>query len=573
MAGFRKHKNILISHFKRSSIFMSHLKRFFTIIVIPLAILVLILTVYYYRAVSLESKTSSSQIFASAKSKIETLYNSTEEIYLSLLLENGFPVFMNTSGIPELDEYGIRSVNSLVGITKKYCTPSSGISSIAIYSKKADYVLSTEGNGPSKDFSFTPWKDIPSDKYCYYIKNGNTMCLCYNVASNNEELGLVIFTINGSQLRSLATDPSGRNVSLTLIDGEKNVFFSTGEISGFNPKYNLEDEEVHLRMYNKHTEITSKVYDVYLHMAFEHSQPFYSNFILLAILFILAVALLSVAVAYLLASFSYKTVQEIVKNVNEADPLNDFSDSANEIMYINQNILSMKSQNKKLEEELLSSFANLKVLQTQVLQSQFTPHFLFNALNTLNLSLMLKNGVDNPESKTLISLSELLEESIDTKNYTIELSKELEYCEKYIKIQSYMSNNNFDVIWDIDEETKNCMYIKFTLQPLIENAFKHGIKYVKKKRGVLVISAKKENGLLKITIKNNGPSPTMEEMEKINSLLYEGVSNNKNHVGLFNVNKRVKLVFGDDYYCKMSVEDEFTLVTVTTPFVTDFNVM
>ena len=65
----------------------------------------------------------------------------------------------------------------------------------------------------------------------------------------------------------------------------------------------------------------------------------------------------------------------------------------------------------------------------------------------------------------------------------------------------------------------------------------------------------------------------MEEMSKINSLLCEGVSNNKNHVGLFNVNKRVKLVFGDDYYCRMSVEDEFTVVTVTTPSVTDFNVM
>ena len=114
------------------------------------------------------------------------------------------------------------------------------------------------------------------------------------------------------------------------------------------------------------------------------------------------------------------------------------------------------------------------------------------------------------------------------------------------------------------------MYIKFTLQPLIENAFKHGIKYLKnKKQGLLSISTKKDENNLVVTIKNNGPVPEETELAELNRMLFQGVGYEKNHVGLFNVNKRVKLVFGEDYGCRIFCEDGTTTVTVTTPFITD----
>ena len=571
MAGLKKQKINLISRFRKSSIFVSHLKRFLAIIVIPLILLNLVMTIYYYRVVSLESKMSSIQIFSSAHTKVESLFKESEEIFLALALEEGMNSFMEAESMVELSDFDRRATNELAEITKKYCIPAKNIDTIQIYSKKADYVISSTDNGPADTFSHKPWYDTESDNLCYAVKSGKTLSLCYNILSNHEKAGLVVFGMSSSEIRLSALDPSGRDVAMTLTDADGNVLFSMGEFMGKdNPDAAVPSRQV-LRMYNKYTRITDNVNGITMTMEIRHSQPFYSNFVLVTILFAIIVILLSVAVAFILASFSYKTVHEIVMSLNDSETVSDLSDPTNEIMYINQNILSMKDKAQRLEEELLTSFATLKALQTQVLQAQFTPHFLFNVLNTLNLSLMLKNGHDNPESKSLVSLSELLNESIDTKNYMVTMANELEYCRKYVDIQSYISNSNFDVVWDIDAGIEECIYIKFTLQPLIENAFKHGIKYLKnKKKGLLIVSARRKGNLLQIKIRNNGPEIDAQSMQNLNRMLSEGINHDRDHIGLFNVNKRIKLVFGESYGCSISSEDDLTAVTVITPFVTDF---
>lgn len=569
MLGIKKSKRDLISRFKKSSIFMSNLKRFTVIIAIPLIILNLLTAMYYYRSISLESRMTSTQIYSMAQGKMESAYEETEKIFLSLILEPGLESIMDADSFYSLNEYQIKHVNELSDLAEKYTTSSNIIDAIYVYSYNAGYVLSTTGNSESGNFKSFPWMEVSSDDYCFTIKNKNSVSICYNLTSPKEKRGLVVFDINSTELKSGITDYSGRNVYMQISSNRGDVLYRSGTPS-FEPEITSKQHSFH--MHNKYTEIASGIYDILLYIAVDHPQPIYSNFIFISILFIFAVVILSGVFAFILASYSYRAVQDIIKNVNDIEPLDEFSTAANEINYINQNILSIKSKNEKLEEELLTSFANLKALQMQVLQSQFTPHFLFNTLNVVSVELMLKNGVNNPESKSLTVLSELLSESIDTKNYMVPMKDELEYCNKYITIQSYISNNNFDVVMNIEKSSRECMYIKFTLQPLIENAFKHGIKYLKnKKRGLLSISTKREKDNLVVTIKNNGPVPEEAELTQLNRMLSEGVGYEKNHVGLFNVNKRVKLVFGEDYGCRIFCEDDTTTVTVTTPFITDIS--
>lgn len=571
MFGLKKTHTNIIARFKKSSIFMSNLRRFLIMIAIPLIIVNILTAVYYYRSVSLESRMSSSQIFASTAFSLEKLYDETEEIYLALMVESGMTLFTTADDIINMDDYKKRAINDLIQVAGKYCMPSDGIMSIDVYGISSDYVLSTESSGPAENFKNRSWYGASSDDLCFTVQNGKSISLCYNIVSHKKKIGLMAFNITPSSVFNPAISPD-KKLSMQLYDINGKVLFSSGEPMKSTDTSLAQSDGISIKMHNKYTEMSKRIYNVYLYMTIEHPQPLYSNFVLILTLFVLFVLILSVILAIILASYSYRSVQEIVLNVNDIEPLSDFSDAANEIMYINQNIINMKDKNQKLEEELLASFASLKVLQTQVLQSQFTPHFLFNALNTLNLSLMLKNGVDNPESKALIALSELLSESVDVKNYIIPMERELEYCRKYIDIQSYISNHNFSVEWNVSDKAKECIYIKFTLQPLIENAFKHGIKYLKnKKRGTLRISVRKLGNKLETCIENNGPAPTDEELNSINTMLQRGMSNDKNHVGLFNVNKRIQLVFGESYGCKMGVNGDFTSVTVTTPFVTDFN--
>lgn len=572
MLGLKNTNKSIISQFKKSSIFMENLKRFVVMIAIPLIIINILAAVYYYRSVSLESSMASNQIFSSASSAIEKVYDETEEIYLSLMLEPGMNIFTSTDNYFALNEYEIKSINNIASAAQKYLAPSDTIHSVDVYSFSAKYVISPQAGGPVENHMNKSWYGKTSDDICYTVKNDSSITICYNIFSHKEKIGVIAFTILGSAIKDSAISNGQKHVSIQLADENKNIFYTSAQPLSEKPIFDTKDDKTLVKVHNKYTEMTKKLGNIYLYMTIEHAQPLYSNFVLILMAFIVLVLVLSIILAIILASYSYRSVQEIVLNVNDIEPLSDTSGAINEIMYINQNIISMHNKNQKLEEELLASFANLKLLQTQVLQSQFTPHFLFNALNTLNLSLMLKNGVDNPESKSLVALSELLTEAVDAKNYIISMERELEYCRKYIEVQSYVSNHNFDVEWDIPSETKECIYIKFSLQPIIENAFKHGIKYLKnKKRGLLKISVRRIGNTLETTISNNGPAPSEAEIADINDMLEKGISNSKNHVGLFNVNKRIQLVFGDNYGCNMNVSGELTQVSIITPFVTDFN--
>ena len=106
-------KNI-ISQFKKSSIFMDNLKRFVVMIAIPLIIINILAAVYYYRSVSLESSMASNQIFSSTSSALEKIYDETEEIYLSLMIEPGMALFTSADDYFALSEYEIKSINNVI---------------------------------------------------------------------------------------------------------------------------------------------------------------------------------------------------------------------------------------------------------------------------------------------------------------------------------------------------------------------------------------------------------------------------------------------------------------------------
>ena len=560
----------LVRNFKWSSIFVSNLKRAVAIIAIPLIIITLIATVFYYKTVSAESRISSNQVFSTTANMVENIYDEAETVFCILAAEYGLDVFMSTDSIPDLEPIKQRYIKQMVSMAETHCILSDSIDSISIYSYKANYVLGTHGSGNISNFSDTPWANASSDLLCFSLPKSTSFSICYNVVSSTEKLGLIIFNINPNKVKTLLIDTAAKQYTIQLFDNKQQLFYSSAESAHSSPDFSKNDK---LLLTNNYAEMTTKIYDIYLYTVIEHSRPIYQIFTLVSVLFILSILILSLILAFALSVSSYKTINDIVMNVNDIGIGEYYEDSVNEIMYINQNILNMKNKNRMLEQELVKSFASLKKFQTQVLQVQFTPHFLFNALNTLNMSLMLKHGVDNPESDSIIILSDLLSASIDIQHYMVKVGQELEYCKKYVKIQSLISNHNFDVYWDIDEDVKEYITIKFILQPLIENAFKHGIKYLKNKsRGLLNISAKKINQSLVFKITNNGPAPDEDSLNKLNAMLTAAVSSDENHVGLFNVNKRIKLIFGDDYGCKLYIKNELTVVKIVTPIITDFDI-
>ncbi|MGI8387491.1 LytS/YhcK type 5TM receptor domain-containing protein [Robertmurraya sp. P23] len=181
-----------------------------------------------------------------------------------------------------------------------------------------------------------------------------------------------------------------------------------------------------------------------------------------------------------------------------------------------------------------------KEAEIKALQAQISPHFLFNTLNTI-LSLIRLDPMK--ARKLLVSLSHFLRQnlSVTTQSLTT-LEQELKHVKAYLAIEEARFANKLSVTYDIDEGTLLQNIPPLTLQPIVENAIKHGFKD-KEKNCFIHISTKKEPTHILVTIEDNGEGIPAE---RILQLLTQPISSEiGSGVALYNVNRRLSFVFGE----------------------------
>ena len=150
----------------------------------------------------------------------------------------------------------------------------------------------------------------------------------------------------------------------------------------------------------------------------------------------------------------------------------------------------------RLETELTG--AKLTALRTQL-----QPHFLFNTLHTVG-SLVMQRQNDRAVG-LLAELGELLRDTLRHRDTDLTpLGDEIAYLERYLRIEEARFGDRLKVEWDIDASAAGAMIPPFIMQPLVENAFRHGISR-RTDDSVLRISARRDNGSLRITVYNDGP--------------------------------------------------------------------
>ncbi|MBQ3037831.1 MAG: hypothetical protein IJD30_01495 [Clostridia bacterium] len=113
----------------------------------------------------------------------------------------------------------------------------------------------------------------------------------------------------------------------------------------------------------------------------------------------------------------------------------------------------------------------------------------------------------------------------------------------------------------------DCTIIKFILQPIVENAIIHGILNSPNKCGTITIAAKNINDTLIIDVSNTGAKIPEHRVDSLNMTLSSYVDSNGKHIGLINVNNRIKLLFGEKYGIYISSDDSLTTVTLTMPYI------
>jgi two-component system sensor histidine kinase YesM len=203
--------------------------------------------------------------------------------------------------------------------------------------------------------------------------------------------------------------------------------------------------------------------------------------------------------------------------------------------------------------------------ELQALHSQINPHFLYNTLDTIVWMAELHDDNIIPVTE---SLAKLFRISLNRGLEFISVYYELEHVRNYLFIQQkrYGDKLSYDISFDMN--VRECKVIKLIVQPLVENSIYHGIK-PKIGKGLIKITAKKIGSNLEISVSDNGVG--MESDMCNNILKDEFVSENDNSkngsgVGVRNVNKRIKLYYGEEYgVCYKSEVGVGTTATITLP--------
>lgn len=204
----------------------------------------------------------------------------------------------------------------------------------------------------------------------------------------------------------------------------------------------------------------------------------------------------------------------------------------------------------------------VKDAEIKALQAQINPHFLFNAINTIRSYTRI-----NPEvaSDLLVKLADFFRTNINPGTADVPLATELEHCRAYIAIESARFEERIRVHFDIAEDVDNCMVPPLILQPLVENALKHGI-LIREDGGDVTIRATRAEDGVHIRVIDNGVGM---DQKKLASLFAESTGQQHQQgagIALKNVNARLTALYGSEY--ALSIESspgKGTTVSFTVP--------
>ena len=195
------------------------------------------------------------------------------------------------------------------------------------------------------------------------------------------------------------------------------------------------------------------------------------------------------------------------------------------------------------------------------LQSQINPHFLYNTFEGANW--LIKQGNTQKAVKMLQLLCEFLRYCAKSNNMIVTILEEIEYLKLYVEIMRMRLSDNFEFRLDIDESIMACKLNKLILQPIVENAIYHGI-IPKKHNGVIEVKAFPDGDELVIWIYDDGIGIEDNRLDNINQELNSG--NYAEHIGLKNVQTRIRLLFGAAYGLNIkNCQSAGTMVEIRIP--------
>mgnify|MGYP004525992947 CR=1 FL=1 len=583
-----KQFKLLNSKCGNNRVFFSQWRKLLIHFVLPLTVVVC--TVYGLFLHTLMRDQSNLLRVNSSKTSF-TINQLFEEIYSKyqlLLMEEETFDFLSIPENALLNPLYLNTTQSVARSLKQLCRTDSFIEAVYLYGINHGYVLTNNGGSfVSMFFDPAPYNYFDETDSSFFVlpayraAPSYPVCLSVGYTINDyvNPAGLLVFKVNTAKINNLIASDLGSYLdSMYIIGRNGEILFSSNNDSSlcvtsdhmlWKAFANAGLGNLNI-VQNRGKLFASQTLSNGLTLVFCANSAYYTQrtqLIQAAVILCLIITFaLSLSMSAKITTMYHRSIRNVVSALSLDNDIHSFED----VEQVVQRIMDIISKNEQFEENLGKNVQQLKQTQSLALQYQFDPHFLFNALNSINFLVAEQSGINNDASKAILLLSSLMRTSMNTGDYILTLREELNYERKYIEMQQILNENAFQLIMDIDNDTLNCKVIKLMLQPIIENAFIHGAKMLLPEQQTahniyLSISSHIVNGCLQIIVKNNGSGLDREKLEDLrHSLEHSDILQDK-HIGLNNVHQRIKLLFGAEYGCSLDADDNSFSVMLSLP--------
>lgn len=562
-----KIKNIWfnIRHFKFNSIFLRTFLFITTLTVIPFIALSIMFYSNTLKNIREEITLENSYIFDNSVNIIDRTLMEVDTLSNSLASNESTQLYT-------INNVGTDSFKTISRLAKTLPIIYRYIDSIYIYSEQTDTVIMDNNSIPLSDLSDTDWinayRAVTSPKGTIIPRSKNNVypqliTIIKPIYVADEKKGAIIMNINAQSIYNSMLYQQYKDGRLFFLVNADNKIIISSELSYFNTypdDIGLNTLTIESNPKNSVYEINDKNYVVlsgdstisdYKYISayplelYEHKL---STMKLQIIGILLLLMIIIFILAYVASVRSYSPLNEIISFLDNSQPPADSieEEDKNELMYIINSIQTHINDKTKMAEILEERMKLLRKSQYDMLQTQINPHFLYNTLETINWMAYNMSNSENPVSKSLINLASFFRNTL-TSGYFVSIENEIKYTNEYVNILALRYGDLFDIEWDIDESILSYTIIKICLQPIIENAVYHGIKQ-KNDKGLIKIKGLCDDNNIILIVSDDGVGIEKDALDELNKTLSEtSFTNEKSHIGLSNVNQRIKIIFGDSY--------------------------
>jgi len=548
---------------------------------LPVAVLSVFLLRNVENSMKSQALTLSQDMLKILELRITDFADDTKSVSQDLLYDLEVYDVLNDDQSDKLTFYN--NVNNLKNVLRTLTLSNKDIQAVSIFDLKGNNYTYELSNGRLDLMEYLPYDTLlalarsaegrPVWHVDFEKSQGNIyLTRIINDIDTFNEVGLLVIQVNMAPMKNeYANLQSEIFEEIYLLDPDKQLVFSSEdhvmntELINFSERSGVFYEDESKERMISYRKISNP--DWYIVTAISKSALLdeVNRFTTIAFVIFIPLAIILSLFTIFEGLHMVASINTIVSGMEEVSQgkkkVNIHVDRGDEIGYLAESFNDMTTEIENLVENIYEEQLTRKEVELKALQAQINPHFLYNTLETINWHAQLKGA---PEiSHMVTALSSIMEATIGRDNKLISLRDELKYIENYISIMTYRYEGRLKFNKKVDPSLLNIKIPRLILQPIVENAINHGIGQSATKSEINV-TAEKDNGHILIEICDNGKGMSRVELDK----LMDKINNNHENksIGLENVNRRLKLFYGEDYGIRIySEENVFTKVVLDIP--------